>query len=145
MHKPKGLLLEAKETFFELPVRDIIAWTSLISGYAEHGLGEEALTYWDQMLVDGMAGNGVAYVCLLKACAVATTPLRGQNSHSEICKKGLETDPSVCINLIDMYVKCGCLEEAQNVFDCLQNRDVVAWNTLITGYVEHARLNLWIC
>ena len=62
-----GLLLEAKETFFELPVRDIIAWTSLISGYAEHGLGEEALTYWDQMLVDGMAGNVLAYVSLLEA------------------------------------------------------------------------------
>ena len=36
-----------------------------------------------------------------------------------------------------MYVKCGYFEEALSVFDCLQNRDVVAWNTLITWYLEH--------
>ena len=72
-----GLLLEAKETFFQLPVREIIMWTTLILGYAEHGLGEEALAYWDQMLVDGMARNVLAYVCLLKVCAIVMTQLRG--------------------------------------------------------------------
>ena len=66
-YSKQGLLIETKETFFELLVRDIIAWTSLISGYVEHGLGEEALTCWDQMLVDGMAGNVLAYVSLLEA------------------------------------------------------------------------------
>ena len=46
--------------------------------------GEEALTYWDQMIVDGMAGNVLAYVSLLNAWAIVTTQLRGQNSHFEI-------------------------------------------------------------
>ena len=87
-----------------------------------------------------MVANVLAYVCLLKAYVVATTQLQGQISHSQICKQGLEIDPSVCINLIDMYVKCGYFEEALNVFDCLQNIDVVAWNTLITWYLEHGLL-----
>ena len=39
---------------------------------------------------------------------------------------------SIIFVFTNMYVKCGCLEEAQNVFYRLQNRDVKAWNTLFS-------------
>ena len=39
---------------------------------------------------------------------------------------------SILFVFTDVHMKCGCLEEAQNVFDRLQNRDVEAWNTLFS-------------
>ncbi|KAH7421531.1 hypothetical protein KP509_13G062400 [Ceratopteris richardii] len=39
--------------------------------------------------------------------------------------------------LISMYAKCGALADAQNVFDELRNKDVVSWNALAAGYLQH--------
>ena len=39
--------------------------------------------------------------------------------------------------LIDMYVECGCITKAQQVFDELSVQDVSTWNVLISGYTEN--------
>ncbi|GJM86377.1 hypothetical protein PR202_ga02230 [Eleusine coracana subsp. coracana] len=36
-----------------------------------------------------------------------------------------------------MYGKCGSVEDARKVFDCLPETDVVAWTTVIAGYGLH--------
>eukprot|EP00253_Pinus_taeda_P006015 PITA_06015 len=38
--------------------------------------------------------------------------------------------------LIDMYVKCGSVEDAGYVFDKMRERDVSSWNSLIAGYTR---------
>lgn len=36
---------------------------------------------------------------------------------------------------VDMYFKCGSLEDVWKVFDRLWDKDVVIWNVMILGYV----------
>ena len=54
-------------------------------------------------------------------------------------KKGflLRDSCIVASTLVDMYVKCGSLAEAENVFNKLVHKDIVLWTVLISGYVEH--------
>eukprot|EP00250_Pteridium_aquilinum_P020790 c24948_g3_i1 orf=1265-4363(-) len=137
MYAKAGLLAEAWKVFDSMPVRDTVSWTALIAGYAEHGLGEEAVMCLKQMQVEGVSPNAVTYICCIKACRDVEMVDMGQTLHSEIVAKAFENDPSVGNALVDMYGKYGAVTEAQEVFSRLADRDAVSWNTLITSYADH--------
>lgn len=138
MYAKCGLLKKAQEVFDKLPVRDVVSWNTLVAGYSQHGLGEQALNCFEQMQMAGVLADSVTYVCILKACGSIGAADKGQKVHDEIVRgNGLEKDVHVGTALVDMYAKCGLLEKAQEVFDKLSRRDVISWNALVTGYIQH--------
>lgn len=132
-----GVLPEAQKVFDKLLSRNVISWTALISGYADHGFGAEALNRFQQMQSDEVPPNDVTYVCSLKACGLIGALDRGRELHAEIAKEAYEKDIFVGNTLVDMYARCGMLLEARDLFDELQVRDVVSWNAMSSRYVEH--------
>ena len=73
----------------------------------------------------------------MKACGNITSLHDGQKLYIEIVKHGVEQEVQIGNTLMDMYVKCGSLIEAQTVFDKLQSRDAISWTTLMSGYSEN--------
>ncbi|KAI5072809.1 hypothetical protein GOP47_0012915 [Adiantum capillus-veneris] len=126
----------AQKLFSMLPFRNLVFWNALIAGYAEQGLGEEALKCHAAMKQEGIFPNGVTYVCLLKACRSMESMDNGHKVYTEIAIVGLDVDLSVGSTLVDMYTRWGSLQEAQAVFDELPVKGVVTWNALIAGYAE---------
>ncbi|KAI5070801.1 hypothetical protein GOP47_0015144 [Adiantum capillus-veneris] len=137
MYAKCNLLLDAQKVFDHISARDTVCWTALISGYAESGLGEEALACYDQMQVENLSPCALLFTCTLKACCTISDVDRGRNLHGEVTKRGFEKHSFVGSALVDLYAKCGFLEEAKQVFDNLEAHDTVTWTALITGYVEH--------
>lgn len=137
MYAKCGSLGKAHEVFDDLANRDVVSWTALITGYAEHGHGMEALGYVKQMEGEGILPDSHTFVCSLKACGSIGAIDRGQEMHAQIVKKGLEAELFVGNALVDLYARYGLLESAQDVFSKLLVQDVISWNALITGYVEH--------
>lgn len=137
MYAKCGSFDDARDVFDSLPRRDVVTWTSMIAGFADHGLGQEALALYARMeQEDNTVPNNFTFASLLKACASIGAIAEGKQFHSQIVQRGLEADIIVGNSLVDMYVKCGSLEEAQKVFDSLSSRNVVTWTSLITGCVE---------
>lgn len=137
MYAKCGLPFMAQQVFDKLPVRDVYSWTALIAGYSERGLAAKALHCLDLMKLNGIRPNAVTFICSLKACSSLQTMDKAQELHADIEREGfLERNPVVGNSLIDMYVKCGLLTKAKQVFDKLPVRDVVSWTSLITGYAE---------
>eukprot|EP00250_Pteridium_aquilinum_P018571 c24123_g2_i1 orf=2-1294(-) len=130
-------LLEARVVFDTLPVQDVVSWTALIQGFAEHGPGEEALDCYKQMQRGGVSPNAITFACVLKGCCSTGVLDRGREIHHEITLKGFQSYPSVSNSLISMYAKCGCLQEAWEVAAVMPARDLVSWTSLIAGYTEH--------
>ena len=138
MYAKCGALQRACEIFDELPQRDVVSWTALIAGYANHGLGCQAVKNFKEMEDERISPNAWTYVCILNACAAIGSLDIGETIHDKLREQGLLKDNIVLGNaLIDMYTKCGVLQKAQKVFDELPQRDIVSWNVLIAGYVEH--------
>ncbi|KAI5073976.1 hypothetical protein GOP47_0011989 [Adiantum capillus-veneris] len=138
MYAKCGALEKAQEVFDGLPKRDVVLWNALISGYAQHKRGEEALNKFHDMQLEGFSPSAVTFACLLTACGSMEALDKGQEVHAHIVRDFcLENDVYVGTGLVDMYAKCGALEEAQVVFDELQSANVVSWNALIGGYVQH--------
>jgi pentatricopeptide repeat protein len=139
MYAKCGSLREARDVFDRLPIQNTVAWTSIIVGYVDNGFAEEALKCMDQMKAEGVVLDAVAYLCGLKACGSLGLLRRGYSLHAEIVGEELDGAryPFISNMLVDMYLKCGMLMEAREVFDRLECKDVVMWSTLISGYVDH--------
>ncbi|KAI5065682.1 hypothetical protein GOP47_0020377 [Adiantum capillus-veneris] len=137
-----GRLAMAQRVFDELLVLDVVSWTTLISGYTKHGFNKQAFRCFDKMQLDGPPPNAVTLSCLLKACGNTGELERGQDVHADIVTKGLLTESFMLGGaLLNMYVKCGALTQAQQVFEDLPSHNVITWTTLITGYCEHEQGN----
>ncbi|KAJ7205384.1 hypothetical protein O6H91_Y485300 [Diphasiastrum complanatum] len=137
MYAKCGCTEEARELFDNMSERNAVSWNAMIAGYAQNGLGKEALALYEQMKQDGMQPNNITFVLLLKACASLAALEQGQQLHSEIIKRGFQSDVVVASTLVDMYAKCGCTEDAREVFDNMSVRDVVSWNAMIAGYAQN--------
>ena len=69
MYAKCGMLVKAQEVLKELPIRDTISWNALISGYAFHRQGQEALNCFQEMQSEGFHPNDITFLCLLSACS----------------------------------------------------------------------------
>eukprot|EP00250_Pteridium_aquilinum_P024641 c29380_g1_i1 orf=3-248(+) len=81
MYAKCGAPEKAQEVFDKLSVRNVISWTALIAGYAEQGLGEEALICYEQMQLAGYPPDVVTFACALKACGSIKALDKGQEIH----------------------------------------------------------------
>ncbi len=78
----------------------------------------------------------VNFVGVLNACASVAALEEGKGIHEQIVKCGFESDVFVASSFIDMYAKCGSIEDAWTVFNMMPAHDVVSWSTMILGYVN---------
>ncbi|KAI5061094.1 hypothetical protein GOP47_0023599 [Adiantum capillus-veneris] len=111
----------------------------MIAGYAQVGHASYALELFETMRGNGILPDRVSYLSILKACCGVGTVGVGKAFHSQVIRDGLQSDITIGNTLIDMYVKCGSLEEAQKVFEHLPRRDVVSWASMIAAFSEHGR------
>ncbi|KAJ7536437.1 hypothetical protein O6H91_12G069700 [Diphasiastrum complanatum] len=137
MYAKCGCLEDARELFNNMTERDVVSWNVMIAGYAQNGLGKEALAMYEQMQQEGVQPNKVTFVFLLKACASIAALEQGKQLHSHIIKRGFESDVIVQSTLVDMYAKCGCTKDARELFNNMTERDVVSWNVMIAGYAQN--------
>ncbi|KAJ7564266.1 hypothetical protein O6H91_02G010200 [Diphasiastrum complanatum] len=137
MYAKCGCTEDARELFDNMSERDVVSWTAMIAGYAQNGLGKEALALYEQMKQEGMQPNNFTFVLLLKACASLGALEQGRQLHSDIIKRGFLSEVVVRNTLVDMYAKCGCTEDARELFDNMSERDVVSWNAMIAGYAQN--------
>ncbi|KAH7292188.1 hypothetical protein KP509_29G055100 [Ceratopteris richardii] len=137
MYGKFSLLAEAQHVFNKIECQNIVSWTTLIRGYAEHGYAKEALSCFEKMQVTGIDPNPFTFISALLACGTEGFIEKGLEIHAEICRRDLHQNVYIGSSLIDLYTKFGLLIKAREVFDRLLNQDVVSWNALIAGYVEH--------
>ncbi|KAH7365366.1 hypothetical protein KP509_18G023200 [Ceratopteris richardii] len=137
MYVKCGALNTAEAVLEELPSRDVVSWSTLITGYVEHGHGERALECFGCMQCEGILANEVTFISVLRACGILGAIDKGKEIHSEISRQGmLKGNEKLGTALVDMYVKCGALVKATHVLNALPTRSVATWNVIITGYIE---------
>uniref|UniRef100_A0A803P2X0 DYW domain-containing protein n=1 Tax=Cannabis sativa TaxID=3483 RepID=A0A803P2X0_CANSA len=139
MYAKTRCLKDANLAFSRLPYRDLLTWTTIITGYAQTGQAENAVSLLNQMRREGVRPNGFTLASCLNSCARIATLEHGLQLHSLAFKDGHTDDCFVNSALVDMYAKCGCIEDSETVFEGLVSRDTVSWNTMICGYSQHGQ------
>uniref|UniRef100_A0A2P2Q400 Pentatricopeptide repeat-containing protein At3g46790ic n=1 Tax=Rhizophora mucronata TaxID=61149 RepID=A0A2P2Q400_RHIMU len=139
MYARYGLVSYADGVFNQMPVKNVVSWSAMISCYVKNSKSFEALELFREMILEmqDVSPNSVTMVSVLQACAALSALEQGRLIHGYILRRGLDDILPVISSLITMYARCGKLELAQCVFDKLNRRDVVSWNSLISSYGVH--------
>ncbi|KAG6479776.1 hypothetical protein ZIOFF_063250 [Zingiber officinale] len=123
-----------------MPERSVRSWTAMIAGYVQWKNPNEALRLFRDMETTGMQPNEVTVVAVLAACADLGELDLAKRIHAFAMQCSLhKNNVRVCNTLIDMYIKCGCLQLARQVFDEMAERTVVSWSAMIGGHAMHGQ------
>uniref|UniRef100_A0A1D1XYS7 Pentatricopeptide repeat-containing protein At4g14850 n=1 Tax=Anthurium amnicola TaxID=1678845 RepID=A0A1D1XYS7_9ARAE len=121
------------------PHPTVVTWTALIAGCAQNGRFPDALRHFARMLRSAVPPNDFTFPCALKACAALRSPAAGRQVHAAALKSGLAADAFVGCSALDMYSKAGLSADARRVFDEMPEKNIVAWNAVMTNAVLDAR------
>ena len=116
--------------------RDVVSWNTIISGYAQLELFHEALVVFKEMQQEGPQPDSITLSSILKVCAAMAMLDYGMQAHNLILECSLDVDIYVKSALIDMYVKCGAMKEANYTFNYISGQNVASWNSIIGGYAQ---------
>ncbi|CAD5321201.1 Pentatricopeptide repeat [Arabidopsis thaliana x Arabidopsis arenosa] len=132
-----GLIDQAQNLFDEMPQRNGVSWNSMISGFVRNGRFKDALDMFREMQEKDVKPDGFTMVSLLNACAYLGASEQGRWIHEYIVRNRFELNSIVVTALIDMYCKCGCIEEGLNVFECAPKKQLSCWNSMILGLANN--------
>ncbi|KAL5724839.1 hypothetical protein ACHQM5_008050 [Ranunculus cassubicifolius] len=132
-----GKLAEAREVFDRMRMRDDGTWSGIIKGYERNGLELDALHMFSLMQRAGVRANYPSLISVLSVCSSLAILDQGRQVHAAVVKSEFALDVFVASALTTMYIKCGDLVKAKRQFDRFASKDVVMWNSMITGYAQH--------
>uniref|UniRef100_A0A0D9VUW8 DYW domain-containing protein n=1 Tax=Leersia perrieri TaxID=77586 RepID=A0A0D9VUW8_9ORYZ len=128
----------AQRMFDSMPVRDVVSWNTLITGYMQNGLASEAIHAYSNMQThEGVKPIQGTFVSVLPAYTHLGALQQGTRMHALSIKTGLNLDLYVGTCLIDLYAKCGKLDEAMLLFQQMHRRSTGPWNAIISCLGVH--------
>ncbi|XP_027096971.1 pentatricopeptide repeat-containing protein At5g66520-like [Coffea arabica] len=130
----KGDVYGARLVFDEAELKDRGIWGAMLSGYVQNNCFKEGLLLFRLMQLDGVEPDEAILVSALCACAHLGCLDIGIWVHRYVGKGNLPLSVKLGTALMDMYAKCGYLDVAEKVFYEMPRRDVICWNTMISGF-----------
>ncbi|XP_071720463.1 pentatricopeptide repeat-containing protein At5g66520-like [Rutidosis leptorrhynchoides] len=129
----RGNVDDAFRLFNMMPERNVRSWTSMIMGFVQCRKPKEAVDLFTKMEEEKLCPNEVTVVAVLAACADIGALDLGKRIHEFSNKSGFKRNIRICNTLIDMYIKCGCIEAARSVFEEMGKQTIVSWSAMIQG------------
>ncbi|XAR73642.1 hypothetical protein NMG60_11007680 [Bertholletia excelsa] len=116
MYAKCGCMEVAMNVFNEMPKRDVYAFTSLISGLANHGQSASAIEIFKRMSNEGVKPNEVTYICILSACSRMGLVEEGLRIFESMSSAhGIEPGVEHYGCLVDLLGRAGLLEQAKKL------------------------------
>ncbi|KAJ6915049.1 hypothetical protein NC651_017125 [Populus alba x Populus x berolinensis] len=139
MYGKCGRLGVACDVFDRMLKRNVVSWTALMCGHIQNGNPLESLLLFSKMGLSGVKPNDFTFSTNLKACGLLNGLDIGRQIHDICVKTGFDMVNVVGNSIIDMYSKCGRINEAACMFEVMPMpaRNVISWTVMITGYGKH--------
>ncbi|KAH7858874.1 hypothetical protein Vadar_028952 [Vaccinium darrowii] len=140
MYSKCGSLVESFEVFQQIVEKDNVSWTSMISGFTEHGHANQAFQLFRGMLFEKNELDEMTLTAVLTACSAIYSLNTGKEVHGYALRRGLHKKILVCGALVSMYSKCSALDMAKRVFDMMPIKDQVSYSSLVSGYAQNGSI-----
>ncbi|KAH7675225.1 TPR-like protein [Dioscorea alata] len=137
MYGKCGEVRLARKVFDGMSQRGIASYNAMISGYVSSGKCEEAISLFDQMQKLGLQYDATTMVSALQASASLGALQKGRWVHEQVMSSQMEINVHLGAALVNMYARCGCIEESRRIFNEMPRRDLISWTAIICGYGMH--------
>ncbi|KAF8101433.1 hypothetical protein N665_0205s0027 [Sinapis alba] len=134
LYKRTGMIDKSCRVFSEMPYRNTVTWTAIITGLVHAGRHKDGLMYFSEMSRFRELPDTFTFAIALKACACLRQLKYGQGIHTHVIVKGFAAVLCVANSLFTMYTECGEMQDGLRLFESMSERDVVSWTSLITAY-----------
>ncbi|KAK3009143.1 hypothetical protein RJ639_014170 [Escallonia herrerae] len=118
-------------------VWDQISWNAVIGGFSNMGYGEEALMGFSKMRQSGIESDFFTFTSILGGMGIILALDEGKQIHALVFKTGYVSNLCVQNGLVSMYARCGKIHDAEKVFLLMDERDLISWNSLLSGCAHH--------
>lgn len=137
-------ILSAKDIFNGMNRRDVVSWTSIIVGTAQHGQAEEALELFDKMVSTRVKPNEVTFVGLIYACSHVGLVNRGRGLFNSMIKDyGITPSLQHYTCLLDLLSRSGHLDEAENLINQMPFQpDEPTWAAFLSACKQHGKIEM---
>lgn len=137
--RKKGALpADSVRKVFELmPIRDVVSWNTVIGGYVQNRMYEEALLTVREMGKANLKPDSYTLSSVLPIFAQYVDVVKGKEIHGYAIRHGFDRDVFIGSSLIDMYANCTRLEDSYTVFRLSPQKDSVSWNAMIAVCVQN--------
>ncbi|KAG9443037.1 hypothetical protein H6P81_018891 [Aristolochia fimbriata] len=122
--------------FDQMHEKNTVSWNSVISGYSQAGHYSRAIKLFLAALRIEVKLDKFTYACVLSACAHSGDQKTGKIIHGLIVVGGFGFQSFLANSLIDMYSKCGKIDQARFLFDSMGELDTISWNSMISAYIR---------
>ncbi|KAK4347699.1 hypothetical protein RND71_034038 [Anisodus tanguticus] len=124
--------------FCEMPVKDVVAWTLMLTGFVKSGNWNKAVEHFNQMLIrEEVELDSVALIGILSGCGSSGALQQGRRVHALVIKFGFEGDTFLGSSIVDMYANCAKLGDGRRFFEGMAEKDAACWNALVAGNGMH--------
>lgn len=138
MYAKLGYIERAEKVFWEMQIKDLVSWNTMVSAYVMVGDGWSSFMCIKKMQAFGIGHDRFTMISSLNACSLLCSLINGKEIHGQVIKSKHELDPMVQTSLIDMYGKCGQMKYAEKLFNSISQKSIVTWNAMVGGYALNA-------
>ncbi|KAL6135453.1 hypothetical protein ACLB2K_067681 [Fragaria x ananassa] len=137
MYARSGHVDDARKAFDVLYEKNLISYNTIVDAYAKHLDTEGAFGILHEIENTGLGASAFTFASLLSGAASLCAVDKGEQIHSRIIKSGFESNQSICNSLVSMYSRCGNIDAAFQVFNEMEDWNVISWTSMIAGFAKH--------
>lgn len=133
-----GNIEVARNLFDEMPDKDVVACNAMMSGYTQNGYYTEALEmFYKMQKLSNLSPDETTVVIALSAISQLGRIEKAASMHDYLVENGFSLMGKVGVALIDMYSKCGSIENAISIFEAIDEKGIDHWNAMISGMARN--------
>ncbi|KAG2551152.1 hypothetical protein PVAP13_9KG379204 [Panicum virgatum] len=126
-------IMRSRHLFDQLMVNDVVSYNTMIYGYLQSGMANDAITLLKEMMAECVAPNSVTVLSLLAAIADHKDFVRGRWIHGFAIRHGFCSDVDIANQITRMYSCCGKIAAARIVFASLEKKILISWTAMMIG------------
>ncbi|KAG8371547.1 hypothetical protein BUALT_Bualt13G0099300 [Buddleja alternifolia] len=132
----------SEKVFENMSERNGVSWCSMLAVYEQNDMGEKACGVFLKARRAGVEPTDFMVSSVLSACAGLAALEVGRAIHGQAVKACVEENIFVGSALVDMYGKCGSIDDCEKAFFMMPRRNLICWNALIGGYAHQGRADM---
>ncbi|KAL3631051.1 hypothetical protein CASFOL_024035 [Castilleja foliolosa] len=147
MYGKAGNIDDAKRVFDRLVKKDVVSWNSMLTAYAQHGLGHKAVHLFEEMRRTAFGPNEISFLCVLSACSHAGLLDKGLYYFELMTTvyKSVIPDITHYVTVVDLLGRAGQLDRAVSFISKMTIKPTAAiWKALLGACRMHKNMDLGV-